>query len=905
MRIALAVTAAALLAGGCSNRSPKLLSVTPKTVCANNDSTLTLMGSDLDPKSVAIGLPADMGGAAPVAASSVSGSGATVMATFSANSLTPSDTPYDLIYTDKNGKTLTLSGAITVVAGISISAVDPGSVYNGVDFPTSVYGTGMGAVQKIQISMGGGMAIDLTGVTAVDNNRADAIVPMGTAPGVYDVTVVDANGCTATLAGALTVTADLTVSVCAIDPTFGYDMEDTDVVITATADGKAGGATCGGKSDVFASSPRAWLDVGGTLKALGNVAFVSGGSITATVPKGLMDGGPYDLIVQNPDGKVGLLPAAFKVVNMPVPVVTSISPNLMQTNQTATIHILGKSFRDPVKVEVYNPNPGAGLAAIPLTTVPNPTLVSATEVDVSINLTTLGLPTTAGYTLIFRVTDTDQGTYGEYSALAVLSSSGNPGQWTDQTASAPLPMPTMRAGGAAGQTTVAAHYLYLVGGDAGGATPTPYATTQIATLDRYGNIGSWTIGHNKLPKGRTMLAAVAVPSSTGVGGFVYAIGGYDGTAAVTTVSRAKILLPSEAPVVTATKVSLGGMLARGSYYYRVSAVLDATDAANPNGETLPSDEVTAHTVDGSKVTLTWNAVPKAASYRVYRTAMIDGVSQTEVLLKDAVTDTTFVDDGTLTPGTDVPFVQGELGVWVDVAALKEARRYAGAALAHDPTGAAFLYAIGGDNDTGYGKTIAAGATVYASYEYAPLTDDGLTLGAWTEDTTHELGGASPLGRSRLGVAVADKLSAPAKITDATAYVYAVGGANPASTATLTSYEYAQVATGGALGTWTVPAASGSTFAMMGVDTLVSADKLFAIGGTDAAGTPSTNPASSNGDNNLPSFGQLNADSALSQDTALQVIATYGALVYSSAHLYMLGGSSNITDAVTRVWSNVF
>jgi hypothetical protein len=69
---------------------------------------------------------------------------------------------------------------------------------------------------------------------------------MGTAPGVYDVTVVDQNGCTATLAAALTVTADLTVSVCAIDPAFGYDMVDTDVTITATADGTAGGAACGG-----------------------------------------------------------------------------------------------------------------------------------------------------------------------------------------------------------------------------------------------------------------------------------------------------------------------------------------------------------------------------------------------------------------------------------------------------------------------------------------------------------------------------------------------------------------------------------------------------------------------------------------------------------------------------------
>lgn len=893
---------------GCG-RDPKLVSVTPTTICANEDSTITITGSDLSSSGkVQIGsADADMGSVPLVAAASVTGSGSMIMAKFPANSLTPHDSPLDLVYSD-GGKRVVLTGVITVVPGISISAVDPATVYNGVDFPTSVYGTGMGAVKTIQISMAGGAGIDLTGVNAVDNNRADAVVPMGTPPGVYDVTVVDQNGCTATLAAALTVTADLTVSVCAIDPPFGYDMEDTDVVITATADGTAGGAACGGKTTKFASSPRAWLNVGGVLKPLSNVAFVSGGSVTATVPKGLTDGGPYDLIVQNPDGGVGLLAAAFKVVNMPVPQISSITPTLMGTNQTPTVHILGKNFRSPVKVEVYQPNATVTatgtIPAIPLTTVANPTLVSANEVDVVINLSTLGLPTNAGYTLIFRVTDTDQGTYGEFSALAVISSSLNPAQWTDLTA-APLPMATMRAGGAAGQSTSAAHHLYVIGGDAGGATPTPYATTQVATLDKYGNVGSWTVGHNKLAAGRTMLAAVAVPSTTGIGGFVYAIGGYDGTAPVATVSRAKILLPTEAPVVTKTAVNLGGTLARGAYYYRVSAVLDGTDPANPNGETLPSDEVTAHTVDASKVTLTWDAVPKAATYRVYRTAMINGVSQTEVLLKDGITDTTFTDDGTLTAGTDVPFKAGELGVWVDVSALKKARRFAAAALAHDSTGAAFLYAIGGDNDTGYGKTIGATATVYNTYEYAALTGDGLTLGTWTEDMTHMLTN----GRTRLGAAVADKASAPAKITDTTAYVYAIGGGNPAVAGTLTSYEAAAVGTGGALGTWGSPNGTGSTFDMMGVSSMISSDNLFAIGGTDLAGAPAAQPAASSRDTNttLPSFGQLNADSALAVDfPAGDTVATYAALVYSSAHLYLLGGAG--ADAVTglkRVWSDVF
>jgi hypothetical protein len=56
-----------VVAAGCSNRSPKLLSATPHTICANEDWTVTLTGSDLDASKVEIGSAADIGGAPPVA----------------------------------------------------------------------------------------------------------------------------------------------------------------------------------------------------------------------------------------------------------------------------------------------------------------------------------------------------------------------------------------------------------------------------------------------------------------------------------------------------------------------------------------------------------------------------------------------------------------------------------------------------------------------------------------------------------------------------------------------------------------------------------------------------------------------------------------------------------------------
>ena len=880
--------ALAVLAAGCGNRHPKLLSVTPATICANDPATLTLTGTALDAAKVEIGSTGDMGGAPLVAATSVSGKGTTVMAMFAAGSLTPSDTPYDLVYTDKNGKRIVLPGAVTVVDGITISAVDPGAVYNGVDFPTSVYGTGMGAVQKIQISMAGGAAIDLTNVTAVDQNRADTVVPMGTPPGTYDVTVVDANGCTATLAGALQVVADITVSICGIDPGFGYTGVDTDVVITATADGKEGSATCGGKSALFTSTPRAWLDVGGTLHSLRNVAFVSGGSLTATVPKGLDVGGPYDVIVQNPDGSVGLLPAAFKVVDMPVPVVTAIDPPVVPSNAVTTLKLTGANFRDPVKVQVYS-------QSVMLTEVASPTLVSANEVDVAIDPTALGLGVGA---YVVRVTDTDQGTYGDFTALAIISSSTNLSEWTDQKTTT-LPMPTMRHGAAAGQVSTAAHYLYVIGGDSGGATPTPYDVTQVATLDKYGNIGGWFVASNKLPAARTMLAVIAVPAANGAGGWLYAAGGYDGTATVATVSRAEILLPSDAPAITTSTVSLGGTLTRGTWYYRVSAVLDATDPGNPNGETLPSEEVTAHAVDGSKVTLSWSAVPHAATYRVYRTAMVNGTSKDEVVLADALTDTTFVDDGSLTAGTARPLRQGEHGVWVDVGALNKPRRSFGLALAHDPNGAAYLYAVGGDKGTGYANAVAD-ADIYNTYEHTPLTDDGRTLVGWTEDATNTF-----IARTRLAAPVGESATSPA-VGANTAYVYAIGGLGTGGTLQ-DNYQSAQVTVGGTLATWSAVSAPAqtSTSILQGLSSLIASNQLFAIGGEGATGAVVKN-ATSNIYTTPPLFGNLNADPHLETDTTLsESVAALAGLVFSSAHLYLLGGTTDGTAALPRVWSLVY
>jgi hypothetical protein len=63
--------------------------------------------------------------------------------------------------------------------------------------------------------------------------------------------------------------------------------------------------------------------------------------------------------------------------------------------------------------------------------------------------------------------------------------------------------------------------------------------------------------------------------------------------------------------VTAVASGGGGVLTSGTYYYEVTAF-------GPNGESLPSDEVSAQVAGPGKVDVSWTAVTGAGGYRVYR-----------------------------------------------------------------------------------------------------------------------------------------------------------------------------------------------------------------------------------------------------------------------------------------------
>jgi len=168
-----------------------------------------------------------------------------------------------------------------------------------------------------------------------------------------------------------------------------------------------------------------------------------------------------------------------------------------------------------------------------------------------------------------------------------------------------------------------------------------------------------------LPKSLSFLGA------TVIGRFIYAVGGFDGTAASRSVYRAEILSPLNAPQFNDANYVLDNTsgVAGGLYIYRIAAVMSGTDPNNPSGETLAGDpfpvQVPTLAQGFIRVQLFWPAVTNAASYKIFRT-QANGVAGSERLLATVphvmgmATQTT-TDQGNLTPAGAAPLPVGSTG----------------------------------------------------------------------------------------------------------------------------------------------------------------------------------------------------------------------------------------------------
>lgn len=728
--------------------TPTIASVTPLRVC-DAGGTIQIDGTDFEP-----GLEVTLGG---IAATNVTVNAAGTSAT--ADFGMTMEGTYDLtVRNPASGCANTHDEQVRIVTGPRAFYADPPVLYDGISTQITIYLTGLfgGTVQSIELVDSMGTVTALTDIVFDANrpNTAQAVVPAGildanVALDAFDIVLTDDVMCSEQTDDLLSVTNELTVSVADINPPFGWTNDSTGVTVTSEEPTPA-------NLSPFAATPRVYLNpdmpqMGDIATELRATEFVSEFELNGIVPSGLPVG-TYDVIVINPDGGVGLLDAAFDVTADPPPEVDTVSPGSWETNDPAWAFVVeGADFRMPtVEATCFAPD---GTQSNPAVTV-----VGSTDSTIDATVDTSALAHLSVCEL--RITNTNDGTYVDFAPVTVTNPAGN----FVSFANGP-DMSTARRAPAvvSGAPSSSASYLYAVGGDSG-TSASALASVEASPLNRFGEPGAWFDLPTALPAGRTLAQAVRVRD------FVYLVGGHDGTAPTSDVSRALVLNPLDTSVISNVEfdidLTMTGGLPTGVYYYRVAPVVSGTDVANPGGEMLASERQPVRVpFAGVDVTLDWTPYPNATEYRVYRSPMPDVTAGSEELLAVVPAgQTSFLDGGTATTDpAETPLPLGSLGEWHSVGQLTAARHSHGVAVAVDPADADLyhLYAVGGTDGTSALTTLEK-----VSVTAAGPRDQNV------DDTNTSVTGTLATARTELSAVVGNAQTAS---NLSSTYLYVLGG----------------------------------------------------------------------------------------------------------------------------------
>jgi len=804
---------------------------------------------------------------------------------------------YDVIVTNHDGCESAQVAVLEVTEMPVVFFVDPYTLYSGANIQVTIYTTGiLGEVTDVSIYPDGdpGSATSVV-FTADSNERLQAIIPEALTAGAYGVTVTDDMGCTASLSPAFQVVSETTVALDRIELPFGWTSARTGVDIYSPSTLEVGEVN-------FAPIPRFYLsptDAGAdtTASELKSVAYVSPLRATAVVPEGLAVG-TYNLIAVNPDGAVGFLADAFEVTADPPPEVHTISPASIVNQGVHQVTIEGESFRTPT-LEVICEEPDAGTPEL------LGTIVDSSDSTIVVSFDFENQTIDDGAVCTIKVIN-DDGTYDVYSALGIT----NPSLNLEPLAPATTMVTARRAPCAvAGEAVPAARFVYAIGGDDGNTRDTDattvYASVEMAPIDSYGDLGTWVELPYALPSPRSFHSCATI------GRFVFVAGGNAGTGGQDEgtsdgVWRAKILDPEESPQITDVALTVDqdqpATLAAGRYSYRVSAVMPAGHAENPNGETLASEPQLVQTPDISalvSITIEWSPVAGAAAYRIYRTAAPGDASGTELLLAQvASTSTYFVDDGTTSPSGASPLPLGALGQFAVLPSMNTPREGAGIAVAANPVEPSIhhLYMLGGRDD---------GGALLASIEWLDVTanvDGTQTIGAaWTA-------GSADIGPARwqLSAFAADKVSAPDLITDSATWIYAGGGLAADLQTMVPDVVALKVGDTGALGEGVDEryAVESMNPFQAGYVAVLCANQLFAFGGNHANSTTESFSAElcgvrpgacdTGGGTPIPDPPELANWNNLGIDLSIPRYLAAGVTI--SAYIVVLGGIDDSTPA---------
>lgn len=766
---------------------------------------------------------------------------------------------------------------------------DPGIVYNGISSQPTIYGSNLENITEIDIrdpndfnnptvlceptdagTLGACTPATIAGNQSKNAWQATVLKDQKTA--TYDVVVKAANGCQAELAQGLkvvdTVDPNLITACtgpvapgtpCGIDPTFGWNKETTPVTVTGAG---------------FQAIPRVYLfpnSGNGIATALSSITLTGDTQLTAVVPKGLNPEG-YNVVVVNPDGKVGVLKdlpgatggagAFFVTANAP-PVVDSVSPLYISNQAPTTVTVDGSGFDPALTVTMLcKPTATVPVAGI---TVGGPTTFNAT-------INAANVP--AGTVCLMYVTNPDN-SYYVFSAIAI----SNPAQNLSPMIAASDMTEARRAPAVApGRATHSARFIYAIGGDSG-TTGGALASVESTKMDVYGEPGNWFPQPVSLPGPRTLSAV------TRIGEFLYLVGGNDGAAPTNTALRAEVLQPQQAPQVNDIGARLGkgtppDGIPAGLWYYRVSAVMQDSYATNPGGETLASDPIVIdirQRTDTIAPTLYWTSVPNAKQYRVYRNptgALSENVDSVGLLATVDAATAYYEDTNAKPPGGEKPRPLGATGNWFALPSLGTAREALAVAAGADPADATkmYLYALGGRGPGALASTEMLAITI---------TQENTTAGTIESHqvATWAAGANLSAPRSELsGYSMTHQLATQIAVGDT--WIYAAGGAES------TNVDAAKIPAGGVLA-WSVPAPKAMSPQRQGYAGVPGAGFLFAFGGANTGGTDDGIVAAQI--NTVPpDVVNWNANGTYH----LTVPRYYAGGTLESAFIYLVGGLSN-------------
>jgi hypothetical protein len=874
--------AMAAIATACGDAPPPTIaSIAPTRLCVEGG-TVTITGTDFQ-EGAGVRLT----------------SGATIVeleATFVSETSLTVDTgaqasgTYDVTVVNPDDQEVTLPGALTIFDDPIVFFVDPPVMWNGLTVQSTIYASGIiGDVQSVEIAPTGSTTRQALADFVQDAehpNRIQVSVPSGLAAGGYDVYVTD-EVCEAVLVDGFEVVAETALELAAIDPPFGWTGADTAVTITADTTTAPG----------FAATPRVYFSPsgGGVAQPGRAVAFQDDETISAIVPRGLA-AGSYDVIVINPDATVGVLTEGFLVTADPPPSIEEATPGQIDSDTVTAITLNGSGFSAGAEVTLFCVDSG-GVALPDAVITPSAVAVEGDEL-------TFDSPTLdAGTVCVVRVTNaaTDD-TYGDFSAISVTNPASNlePFQTSDSAPDLIQPMTTGRVGLGlvAGRVSATQRYLFAIGGaDADGDALDTVESTQV---DLFGRMLGWQVqaqgdSPRPLTTPRAELGAVRI------GQYLYVAGGTDGTAALDSIERARILDPLQVPALDDVEITLDETsgLEAGSWVYRIAAVTD------PDGESLPSEpiNITIPALEDAaqhiQVTVSWTEVPGATAYRVYRTRAPGEGSGDVAFLAEVTDGLAFTDDGSATPATDArpPLAIGALGEWHVVGTMLQGRN--GAAVA----------AASGDDDTEWFLYVAGGhdgTNVLDTYEYVSVTIDPADGSQDVGDTVDV--GAKAIGDARWHLAawtVDDSI-----LTEAgdDSYVYFGVGQNAAGDALVNATVVGRVdSTGELISTDDIDLDALPTSAFSGVAAVAASGFLYELGGWDFVLIPQA-PTRGGATAEICRIGlggcsegppSLRNWNALGEGSIVQ--ARYlSAAAIESAFIFVAGGTSDGTNALVSV-----